>query len=67
VRTADQREWTTGGFPEGELRGSGDLVGNGSDCRSHHSPVGIGLAACALATILFGLALFYGAALLGLA
>jgi hypothetical protein len=29
--------------------------------------VGIGLAACALAAILFGLALFYGAALLGLA
>ena len=29
--------------------------------------VGIGLAACALAALLFGLALFYGAALLGLA
>jgi hypothetical protein len=29
--------------------------------------VGIGLAACVLAAILFGLALFYGAALLGLA
>ena len=45
VAPADERERPAGGLAEDELRGRGQLVGDGADRRAHDPAVGVGLAA----------------------